>query len=45
MKRPNIAGDRIMMLKANYEETFTTAFEADSQRANMRIVPRLGYIT
>lgn len=45
MKRPNTAGDRIMMLKANYEETFTTAFEADSQRADMRIVPRLGYIT
>jgi len=44
MKRPNTAGDRIMMLKGNYEETFRSAFEADSQRADMRIVPRLGYI-
>ncbi len=44
MKRPNTSGDRIMMLKANYEETFQSAFEADKQRADMKIVPRLGYI-
>ena len=44
MKRPNTSGDRIMMLKANYEETFQSAFEADKQRADMKVVPRLGYI-
>ena len=44
MKRPNTPGDRIMMLKGNYEETFRAAFESDKQRADMRIVPRLGYI-
>ena len=44
MKRPNTPADRIMMLKANYEETFMSAFEADKQRADMKVVPRLGYI-
>ena len=44
MKRPNTPAERIMMLKANYEETFMSAFEADKQRADMKVVPRLGYI-
>jgi len=45
MKIPNTRPDRIAMLKLNYEETFKTAFEADKQRADMKIVPRLHYIT
>jgi len=45
MKIPNTKSDRIVMLKANYEETFKNAFESDKQRADMKIVPRLHYIT
>ena len=45
MKRPNTPADRIAMLKVNYEETFKNAFDADKQRADMKIVPRLHYIT
>ena len=45
MKIPNTRPDRISMLKLNYEETFKTAFESDKQRADMKIVPRLHYIT
>ena len=44
MKTPGIEGDRIGMLKANYEELLKTAFEEDKERANLFLRPRLGYI-
>ena len=44
MKTPGIEGDRIGMLKANYEELLKTAFEEDRERANLFLRPKLGYI-
>ena len=44
MKRPGVEGQRIQMLKANYEELFSRAMEEDRERASHRIIPRLGYI-
>ena len=44
MKRPGVEGQRIQMLKANYEELFSRALEEDRERASLRIIPRLGYI-
>jgi len=44
MKRPLVPENRIMMLKANYEELLMRAMEEDRQRASMHIVPKLGYI-
>jgi len=44
MKRPGVEGQRIQMLKMNYEELFSRAMLEDRERASMYIVPKLGYI-
>ena len=44
MKRPGVEGQRIQMLKMNYEELLSRAMLEDRERASMRVVPRLGYI-
>ena len=44
MKTPGIEGDRIGMLKSNYEQLLKTAMEEDRERANLFIRPKLGYI-
>ena len=44
MKRPGVEGQRMQMLKMNYEELLGRAMQEDRERASMRIVPRLGYI-
>ena len=44
MKRPLVPENRIMMLKANYEELLMRAMEEDRERASMYHRPRLRYI-
>ena len=44
MKRPGVPENRIMMLKANYEELLMRAMEEDRERASMFVRPRLRYI-
>ena len=44
MKRPGVPENRIMMLKANYEELLMRAMQEDRERASMFIRPRLRYI-
>ena len=44
MKRPGVEGQRIQMLKMNYEELFSRAMLEDRERASMYVVPKLGYI-
>tara|TARA_R110002020_G_scaffold30139_9_gene94820 strand:- start:1 stop:675 length:675 start_codon:yes stop_codon:yes gene_type:complete len=44
MKRPLVPENRIMMLKANYEELLMRAMQEDRERASMHVVPRLRYI-
>ena len=44
MKRPGVDGNRIQMLKANYEELLQRAMLEDRERATMRVVPRLIYV-
>ena len=44
MKRPGVEGQRMQLLKANYEELLGRAMLEDRERASMRVVPRLGYI-
>ena len=44
MKRPLVPENRIMMLKANYEELLMRAMEEDRERASMHIVPKLRYV-
>ena len=44
MKRPGVEGQRMQMLKSNYEELLASAMLEDRERAAMRVVPRLGYI-
>ena len=44
MKRPGVEGQRIQMLKMNYEELLSRAMLEDRERAAMRVIPRLGYI-
>ena len=44
MKRPLVPENRIIMLKANYEEMLARAMEEDRERASMHIVPKLRYI-
>ena len=44
MKRPGVDGNRIQMLKANYEELLQRAMLEDRERATMRVVPRLRYV-
>ena len=44
MKRPGVEGQRMQMLKGNYEELLARAMLEDRERAAMRVIPRLGYI-
>ena len=44
MKRPGVEGQRIQMLKMNYEELLSRAMLEDRERAAMHVIPRLGYI-
>jgi len=44
MKRPGVEGQRMQMLKGNYEELLSRAMLEDRERASMHVVPRLGYI-
>ena len=44
MKRPLVPENRIMMLKANYDELLMRAMQEDRERASMHVVPRLRYI-
>ena len=44
MKRPLVPENRIMMLKANYEELLMRAMEEDRERASMFIRPKLRYV-
>ena len=44
MKRPGVPENRIMMLKANYEELLMRAMQEDRERASMFVRPRLRYI-
>jgi len=44
MKRPGVEGQRIQMLKMNYEELLSRAMLEDRERASMRVIPKLGYI-
>ena len=44
MKRPLVPENRIMMLKANYEELLMRAMEEDRERVSMFIRPKLRYV-
>jgi hypothetical protein len=44
MKRPGVEGQRMQMLKGNYEELLSRAMLEDRERASMRVIPKLGYI-
>tara|TARA_R110000744_G_scaffold361660_4_gene469465 strand:+ start:561 stop:1235 length:675 start_codon:yes stop_codon:yes gene_type:complete len=44
MKRPGVEGQRMQMLKGNYEELLSRAMLEDRERASMHVVPRLGYV-
>jgi len=40
MKKPEVSPDRIMMLKADYEQQFQLAADEDREKAPIRFVPR-----
>lgn len=40
MKKPQVSPDRIMMLKADYEQQFALAADEDRDKASVRFVPR-----
>ena len=44
LKRPNIPGERLGLLKQNYEELLMRAMEENKDRASLMIKPRLRYI-
>jgi len=44
MKRPGVEGQRMQMLKGNYEELLSRAMLEDRERASMHVIPKLGYI-
>ena len=44
LKRPNIPGQRLSILKQNYEELLMRAMEDNKDRASLFIKPRLRYI-
>ncbi len=44
MKRPGVEGQRMQMLKGNYEELLSRAMLEDRERASMHVVPKLGYV-
>ena len=41
LKRPNIPGERLTLLKANYEELLQRAMEEDKERASIYFKPKL----
>jgi hypothetical protein len=43
MKKPEVAPDRVMMLKTDYEQQFQLAAEEDREKAPIRFVPRTMY--
>jgi len=43
MKKPEVAGDRILMLKQDYEQQFQLAADEDREKAPLRFVPRTMY--
>jgi hypothetical protein len=40
IKKPEVSPDRIMMLKADYEQQFQLAADEDREKAPLRFVPR-----
>ena len=44
LKRPNIPGERLGILKQNYEELLMRAMEDNKDRASLMVKPRLRYI-
>jgi hypothetical protein len=44
MKLPNVDPNRIMMLKADYEQQFQLAADEDREKAAIRFVPRQMFI-
>lgn len=40
MKKPEVSQDRILMLKADYEQQFQLAADEDREKASIRMVPR-----
>lgn len=40
MKKPEVSGDRVLALKAAYEEQFQLAADEDREKASIRFVPR-----
>jgi hypothetical protein len=40
MKKPEVAPDRVLMLKTDYEQQFTLAADEDREKAPIRFVPR-----
>jgi hypothetical protein len=40
MKIPNVPADRVMGLKADYEQQFQLAADEDREKASIRFVPR-----
>jgi hypothetical protein len=40
MKKPEVPGDRVLALKAAYEEQFQLAADEDREKASIRFVPR-----
>jgi hypothetical protein len=40
MKKPEVAPDRVAMLKADYEQQYQFAAEEDREKASIRFVPR-----
>ena len=44
LKRPNIPGERLGLLKQNYEELLMRAMEDNKDRASLMVKPRLRYI-
>jgi hypothetical protein len=43
MKKPEVAPDRVVMLKTDYEQQFQLASEEDREKAPIRFVPRTMY--
>jgi hypothetical protein len=41
MKRPNVAPEKIAMLKANYEELLLRSLEEDKERASIFFRPKI----
>jgi len=44
MKLPNMDPNRVMGLKADYEQQFQFASEEDREKAPIRFIPRMTYL-